>query len=202
MVRQFWIYLLDDDEAEFFAAVEAAKPGAFTVGGRFVRGGDPQAVLRGELAGLEFSQLSARETHRLIFHRQASQALVAHPVLEGPLQGAHSIDVARSECLHLVRPAPVRGLLEPSRLFGDTHVMQGEDKLRKSPGFFLWLSAVHKRLKATFPRSGVDFIHVGPRAHAWATSGEGKLTYLFQPIPLEPVKAPTPMTTPQKKAPR
>ena len=74
--------------------------------------------------------------------------------------------------------------------------------LRKSPGFFLWLSAVHKRLKATFPRSGVDFIHVGPRAQAWAKAGEGKLTYLFQPIPLEPVKAPTPMTTPQKKAPR
>jgi hypothetical protein len=90
-------------------------------------------------------------------------------------------------------------MLEPARLFGETHVMLGEKKLRKSPGYFLWLSAVHKKLKGTFPRSGVDFIHVGPRARAWVQSGEGKLTYLFQPVALEPVKSATQISTPQKR---
>ena len=200
MVRQFWIYLLEDDEPGLFAAIESAKAGSVVAGGKFVRGGDPQAILRGELAGLRFEQLSSREDHRLVFHREASKQLVAHPVDEPPLAGASALDPSRSECLHLVRPRPVRGLLEPSRIFGETHLVRGETKLRKSPEFFLWLSAVHKKLKATFPRTGVDFIHVAPRARAWAESGDGQLTYLFQPVPLEPQAAPTPVTTPQKRS--
>ena len=199
MVRQFWIYLLEDDEPAFFDAIESARAGGVFAGSKFVRGGDPQSILRGELAGLEFPQLSQRETHRLVFHRDASQALISHAVDEGPIEGTQAIDVSRSECLHLVRPNPVRGLLEPARLFGETHVMRGERKIRKSPNYFLWLSAVHKKLKAAFPVTGVDFIHLGPRARAWAEAGEGRLTYLFQPVPLVPQAPPTPMTTPQKR---
>lgn len=198
MVRQFWIYLLEEDEPGFLSAIEMAAPGSVVAGGKFVRG-DTQGILRGELTGLEFLQLSRREHHQLVFHREASKDLVVHQVTEGPFVGAQAIDVSRSDCLHLVRPAPVNGLLEPSRLFGETHLMRGEKKLRKSPSYSLWLSAVHRKLKASFPRTGVDFIHVGPAAKAWMESGKGRLTYLFQPIALEPSAPPTQTTTPQKR---
>ena len=198
MIRQFWAYLLEEDEAELFAAIEAARPGSRVAGGRFVTRGDPQLLL-GATGDHDFAQPGRREVHRLIFHRDASTRLVSHPVLEGPLAGAQSIDTAFSECLHLVRPLPNRGSLEPSKLLGETHVMLGERKVRKSPEFTLWLAALHRALKAALPRSAVDFIHVGRHARAWAERGQGGLTYLYQPIGLEPVAPPTPMTTPQKK---
>ena len=199
MIRQFWMFLRDGDEAALYAAIESASPGSRVADGRFVTHGDPQALLGPGEPELTYAQLGRREVHRLVWHQKASTRLVAHPVLEGPLAGAQSIDTRYSECLHLVRPLPNRGMLEPAKLLGETHVMIGERKVRKSPGFTLWLAAVHRALKATFPRSAVDFIHVGPAARDWAQRGEGQLTYLYQPIGLVPVAPPTVVTTPQKK---
>jgi hypothetical protein len=199
VIRQFWIFLRDEDEAALGAAIESASPGSRISDGRFITHGDPQTLLGLGNPELTYAQLGRREVHRLFWHQKASARLVAHPVLEGPLAGAQSIDTSFSECLHLVRPLPNRGMLEPSKLLGETHVMIGERKVRKSPGFTLWLASVHRALKAAFPRSGVDFIHLGPAARAWAEQGQGQLTYLYQPIGLVPVAPPTAMTTPQKK---
>jgi hypothetical protein len=200
MVRQFWIYLLEEDEADLFAAIEAAAPGTTVAPGRFVRGERPERLLQGDQAGLTFPALSGREAERLVFHREASKSLVLHPVTEGPLQGAQSIDASFSDALLLRRPLPNRGCLEPARLMGETHVMRAERKLRKSPTYSVWVGTVLRKLRGTFPQSSVDFIYVAPKARAWAEAGQGKLTYLYQPVGVAPAgPAPTPVTTPQKR---
>jgi hypothetical protein len=205
MVRQFWIYLLEEDEAELWRAIEAVSPGLSVVPGRFVRGSSAEAdlhsrLLRGVFEGLEFPPLSAREVQKLAFHQQASQVVVTHPVLEGPLSGTRSIDDVRSDGLLMVRPLPNRNLLEPTRLLASTHVMRAEKKIRKTPSFTVWVGALLRSLRKSFPRSGVDYIHVGPRALAWSEAGHGQLSYLYKPVAARPdVSAQTKVTTPQKR---
>ena len=200
MVRQFWIHLLEDDEPGLLRAIEDAAPGSFVVPGRFARGGDVEAALRNELSGIEFAQLSKRQVERLVFHRQASKTLVTHPVEEGPLAGARSIDASFSDCFLLTRPEAVGGFLEPSRLTAETHVMKAEKKHRKSPSFSVWVGVVLRALRARYGHGAVDFIHLGASATTWCEAGQGKLSYLYQPISPQPAnREPTVVTTPQKR---
>jgi hypothetical protein len=197
MVRQFWLYMREADEPALFDAVARAAPGAVQVPGRFVRG-DTARLLQGDLGGLEFGQHSSRETCRLIVHPKASQTLVLHPVLDGPLSGYSSVDVSFTDCLRWVRPVERNGWLEPARLMAETHVMRPDGKRRKTPGFTTWVGVVFRALRQAFPKSGVDFIHVAPAARAWVEAGQGQLGYLYQPVSLGPTPA-TVVTTPQKR---
>jgi hypothetical protein len=200
MVRQFWIHLLDEDEADLCRAVDEASLGAVVLPGRFARGDDLQRLLTGDLSGFEFPQVSGRQVERLIVHPRASKTLVSHPVEEGPLKGAQSIDIALSDCLHLIRPQPNGDYLEPARLIAETHSMRAEKKLRKSPSFSVWVGVVLRALRARYRHGAVDFIHLGAKAEAWADSGKGTLSYLYQPVSTSPLRAePTLVTTPQKR---
>lgn len=200
MTRQFWLFMLEEDEALLRAEIESVQPGLLWVPGRFATSGDPQQLLAEAPAPLTTVQLSARETRRLLFHRQASRAVVDHAIADGPFAGGRTIDPSLSECLDLARPAVLRGMLEPAKLMGETHVMRGDKKVRKSPTFAVWTGAVMKRLRSAYPATAVDFIHIAPAARAWAEQG-GTLSYLFQPVALVPGSNAlrTPMTTPQKR---
>ena len=199
MTRQFWLYMVEADEAALLATIADAAPGLITLPSKYLRNTTPEKLLAGDLAGAEFPTLGTRESHRILLHKEASKTVILHPILEGPLQGARSVDLSMTDCLYPVRPSPLRGNLEPAKLLGETHVMRAEKKLRKSPTFGTWLAAVHRKLKQAYPPTSVDFIHLAPGAREWNASGQGQLTYLYQPIKPDPVIPLTPIRTPQKR---
>ena len=189
-----------EPSGRFVVAAQQAFGEAITLGIRSSGGSLTWTTVTavGDLSGLAFGQHSSREACRLIVHPKASQTLVLHPVLDGPLAGHQSVDVGFSDCLRWVRPVERSGWLEPSRVLAETHVMRPDGKKRKTPGFTTWAGVVFRALRQAFPKSGVDFIHVAPGAQAWVESGQGQLGYLYQPVALRPAPA-TVVTTPQKR---
>lgn len=184
MLRQFWLFMTADDEPALLAAIDAVDPGTVVLGGRYVRG-EMEGVLARGPAGLEFPALTAREARRYLFHHRHSAALVAPPVTEGPLVGARAIDESRSDCLMLVRPEPDLGRLAPARLSAEIVRFARDARDRKPHAFIGWVNRVLRALRARYPRTAVDFMHVAPGALALADGG-GELSYLHQRIAPRP----------------
>lgn len=198
MVRQLWIFLLPEELDGFLGELDAIDPGLRVASSRYVRG-DASLLLAEGGAALQFPTLTSREERRVIFHAAHSKRLLSHPILEGPLAGAWSLDESRSDCLVLIAPRPSGGTLGPARLLAETHYFEREQKVRKTPSFIAWASRVLRTMRGSSARTAASFIHASDGAKRWVQEGKGTLHYLHEPVAPEPVGDRTRQRAPQQK---
>jgi hypothetical protein len=146
--------------------------------GRYVDTGDAAALLA-DPSRFSFAPALRSERRLYLAHRAHTGRLVLQPPA-GP-NPRHGIDPDRSEVFELKLPAEVHGRLPPARLSATLHRFEGQAKVRKGAAFGRWVARVLRELRAAYPVSSVDFVHVAPGAAAFAAAG-GQLTYLEEPV--------------------
>jgi hypothetical protein len=190
--RQVWMFLTEADADELVARLSAQLP-LRRLAGRFFRGTAEDVRTRPE--SLETTELRRNEHWTHLIHPTASQELVVHEVTEGPYAGWSRLDEVRSEVLTIVRPDADSQGLGPGRIQANTHAWFGGAKLRKSPGFSLWVAEAMRVVEASYPATAFDWLHVAPGARTLAEGGTN-LHYLYKAVPLEAAVGVTPSSRP------
>jgi hypothetical protein len=195
--RQLWVFLTDRDVEDLIAKIAAREPGLAVSRGRYLRG-DPRALLE-DPAALERRESLPGERRIYLLHRKHCAEIVTHPQPAGPFAGWSQIDEERTDCMVLRLKDAQPGALEPARLYAHVTWWRAADKERKRPMFSIWASQTLKWANAQFPRSGVEFIRIGPDALAKAKAGELKLAYLYRQIAPEPAGEAAPAKGPDEE---